>query len=288
MEEKAMKRFWSLVLVMIMVVTALSGCGEQKKESANRLDEILERGYITVAMEPYFAPCQFIDPSKEGDEQYVGSDVEFAKLIAEELGVECRIVPLDFTTVLSSVTEGKYDLAISALAWKPDREQNMNLSNSYYTSDEETDNGYSVAVRTDMLDQVTSIADLEDLVIVVQQGSLQQYFLEEQVPKCKEVKYVSSTNDAFMMVSENKADAVITANAFARLYIEANTECGLSLVESFQFETDERMSGMVVGMKKGEDELTAKINEIIAQVVADGTYMKWYEEYEAYAATLGL
>ena len=131
-----MKRFWSLVMVMVMALTMLSGCGEAKKESANRLEEILDRGYITVAMEPYFAPCQFIDPAKEGDERYVGSDVEFAKLIAEKLGVECRIVPLDFTTVLSSVTEGKYDLAISALAWKPDREQNMNLSNSYYTSDE--------------------------------------------------------------------------------------------------------------------------------------------------------
>lgn len=283
-----MKRFWSLVMVMVMALTMLSGCGEAKKESANRLEEILDRGYITVAMEPYFAPCQFIDPAKEGDERYVGSDVEFAKLIAEKLGVECRIVPLDFTTVLSSVTEGKYDLAISALAWKPDREQNMNLSNSYYTSDEESDNGYSVAVRSDMLDQVQSVADLKDLTIVVQQGSLQQYFLEEQVPEYKEVKYVSSTNDAFMMVTEGKADAVVTANAFARLYIEANTDCGLSLVESFQFETDERMSGMVVGMKKGEDELTAKINEIIDEMVAAGTYMEWYEEYEAYAATLGL
>ena len=74
---------------------------------ANRLEQIQARGYIEVATEPYFAPCEFIDPAKEGDEKYVGADIELAKLIAETLGVECRIVPLEFTAVLSSVTEGK-------------------------------------------------------------------------------------------------------------------------------------------------------------------------------------
>ena len=82
---------------------------------ANRLEQIQARGYIEVATEPYFAPCEFIDPAKEGDEKYVGADIELAELIAETLGVECRIVPLEFTAVLSSVTEGKYDMAISAV-----------------------------------------------------------------------------------------------------------------------------------------------------------------------------
>lgn len=39
--------------------------------------------------------------------------------IADKLGVELKIVPLEFAAVLSSVTEGKYDLAISALAYTP-------------------------------------------------------------------------------------------------------------------------------------------------------------------------
>ena len=60
------------------------------------------------------------------------------------------------------------------------------------------------------------------------------------------------------------------------------------MVESFRFEADERFSSMVIGMKKGEDELLAKINEIIEPVVQDGTYMKWYKQYKEYAATLGL
>ena len=122
-----MKKKWGIgwIAVILTLVFVLGGCGESKAEN-QRLNEILERGYLTVTTEPYFAPNEFIDPSKEGDERYVGADIELAKYIADQLGVECRIVPLDFTTVLSSVTEGKYDIAISALAYKPDRAENMN------------------------------------------------------------------------------------------------------------------------------------------------------------------
>ena len=276
-----MKKKWGIgwIAVILTLVFVLGGCGESKAEN-QRLNEILERGYLTVTTEPYFAPNEFIDPSKEGDERYVGADIELAKYIADQLGVECRIVPLDFTTVLSSVTEGKYDIAISALAYKPDRAENMNLSNSYYTS--EDSEGYGIAVRSDMIDQVQSIEDLADLVIVVQQGSLQQF------SAYKEIKYVSSTNDAFLMVQEGKADAVATATSFARLYIDANENCGISMVESFRFEADDRYNGMVVAMKKGEDALLSRINEIVDEVVESGIYQEWYDEYTEYAATLGL
>ena len=82
--------------------------------SNNRLNEILERGYIEIATEPYFAPNEFIDPTKNGEDAYVGSDIELAKYIGESLGVEVRLKPMDFTSVLGSITTGKYDLAISS------------------------------------------------------------------------------------------------------------------------------------------------------------------------------
>ena len=280
-----MKRASLLLLILILCLTA--ACGE-KEQPADRLTEILDRGYITVATEPYFAPQEFIDPSKEGDEQYVGADIELAKLIADKLGVECRIVPLDFTTVHSSVTEGKYDLAISALAYKPDRAENMNLSDPYYVSEDEEDNGYTFVTRTEDADAVSDPSDLSDMTVVVQQGSLQQYIWEQSGASCREVKYVSSTNDAFLMVSEGKADAVITAVGFARLYIEANKDSGLTLNETYRFEVDEQVQGTVMGMKKGEDALLKRINEIIAEVVESGVYVEWMNEYRAYAAGLGL
>ena len=77
-------------------------------------------------------PNEFIDrASKQGGQgKYVGADIELARYIAEKLGVEgCRIVPLDFGSVLSGISlDGKYDLAISALAYTPARAEAMELS----------------------------------------------------------------------------------------------------------------------------------------------------------------
>ena len=117
---------WKKTLALLLALTmllALTACGNGSKEKlpANRLEAIKQRGYIEVCTEPYFAPYEFIDSSKSGDEQYVGMDIEIAKYIAEKLGVELRLVPLEFSAVLASVTEGKYDLAISALAYSPAR-----------------------------------------------------------------------------------------------------------------------------------------------------------------------
>ena len=278
-----MKKLIALLLAFILTLS-FTACSSGEAEYANRLEEIKARGVITVATEPYFAPNEFIDPSKEGDAQYVGADIELAQYIADSLGVELQIVPLEFTAVLSSVAEGKYDLAISALAYKPDRAEAMNLSKGYYF-DEDTE-GYGMLCRSEDVDKYPTAADMKDAVIVVQAGSLQQDYVFDQVPECKEIKYVSSMTDAFLMVQENKADLAACFIGNGRLYAQANP--GVDIVNGFKFEENKEWGGTRIGMKKGEDELTDAINAIIDEVIASGVYAQWYDQYAAYAKSLGL
>ena len=254
--------------------------------SGNRLDDILARGYIEVATEPYFAPFEFIDPTKSEDERYVGADIELARCIADKLGVECRIVPLDFTAVLASVTEGKYDMAISALSYTPARNEALELSKGYYYGTEEIQ--YGLLVRTDDLDKIKSANDLGDKTIVVQSGSLQEMFAQEQVPAYKELKRVSATTDGFLMVQEEKADACITAVTTAQLYLDANPNCGMSIVPNFAFTVDEATQGTRIGLPKGETKLLDRVNSIIDEVTEQGLFVEWYNEYADYAKGLGV
>lgn len=255
-------------------------------EPQNRLEDILARGYIEVVMEPYFAPNEFIDPSKTGNEQYVGSDIELAKYIADKLGVELRLIPLEFSAVLSSITEGKYDLAISGLAYTPTRAEAMNLSKGYYFSS--GDKGHSLLIRAEDADTIKSADDLADKVVVAQSGSLQELFVNQQVPAYKEFKRVSAATDGFLMVQEGKADACATSIPTGELFIEANPSANLMILPDFRFVQDKDTMGTRIGMPLGEDELTAKINEIIDEVVDAGIYDQWYDEYSDYASNLGL
>ena len=277
-----MKKLFALALAAALMIS-LVACGGEKKTYDNRLEEILDRGYIPVATEPYFAPNEFIDPSKEGDEKYVGSDIELAKYIADKLGVECRIVPLEFTEVLSSVSYGKYDLAISALSYTPDRAESMNLSKGYYTN-EDTE-GYGFMVRADKRDNYPTPESFKDAVLVVQKGSLQEALINDQIPEYKEIKYVSSMEDSFLMVKEGKADAAACYIGNARIWAEKNGD--VDIAKDFKFNVDD-FSGTRIGMLKGEDELTERINEIIDELVESGQYKTWYNDYSDYARQLGI
>ena len=68
-----------------------------------------------LATSPDFAPLEFEDLSS-GEAQYVGSDIELAKYIAEKLGVELEISAMDFSAVQAAIPSGQADIAISGFA----------------------------------------------------------------------------------------------------------------------------------------------------------------------------
>lgn len=260
----------------------------EKEHSSNRLEDILNRGYIEVATEPSFAPNEYIDPTKTGEDRYVGSDIELANYIADALGVELRLKPMDFTSVLGSITSEKYDLAISALAYTPARVETMNLSKGYYFGSEDPQKAYGILIRKEDAGKIKGIEDLADKTVVAQNGSIQEQFVQEQIPKYEKYMRVSSTNDAFLMVQTGRADAVAAALKMAQLYLDSNPDCGMMILDNFYFTVDEATQGTRIGIPKGQDELTERINEIIDEVVEKDLYNQWYEEYKEYAKQIGI
>lgn len=282
--KNTLRRALSLMITSVLALT-LAGCGASA-EGSSRLDQIKKRGVLTVATEPYFAPNEFIDPSKSGNEQYVGSDIELAELIAERIGVKLELVPLEFTQVLASVAEGKYDLAISALAWTPERNEAMELSVGY--NFREDSDGYGLLVKEDKLGVINGPDDLADCIIVTQSTSIQETLANEQIPAYKEFKKVSSMTDAFLSVQEGKADAAIVASKNAQLYIDANPDAKMAVVPEFRFTVDEKYGGTRIGAPKGETELIEAVNEVLKEVNENGQYKAWYDEYTEYAKELGI
>ncbi len=269
--------------MIAMMLLGVAACGSKEATKKDCLAEIKDRGYIEFTTEPYWAPNEFIDPSKSGDDKYIGVDIELAKVIADRIGVELRIIPLEFSAVLTSITEGKYDMAISAIAWSPLRQEAMNLSNGY-EFDEST--GYGFLVRIGDEDKYNSPESLKDAVVVTQSGSVQEGIYKQYVKECKELKMVGSMTDAYLAVSEGKADVCITAISSAQLYAEANgdlTTC------DFEFDVDKQMKSTVVALPlEGTDSLMEIVNEVIGELEAAGQFQAWSDYYKEYAKTLGL
>ena len=277
-----MKKMIAFLLAAILVL-GCTACGSKKDEGNDRLAQIKAKGYIELCTEPYFAPFEYVDPTKTGDDQYQGMDLEVAKYIADKIGVDLKITALDFTAVLAGVADGKYDFAISAIAYSPERAESMRLSDVYYA----TNTGYGFIVRSEDVGKYTDIDSLKDAVVITQSGSVQEALYNQYVNgACKEFKLVANMTDGYLAVSEGKADVCICSTASASLYAQANG--GLDIPD-FRFDVDPNMNGVCVAMPtEGTESLAELINQCIAELNESGKPEEWYSQYESAAAELGI
>ena len=272
---KKVSLIFAVILVFVCAVVPAMA-------KSDLLEKIQEKGYVDFCTEPYWAPNEFIDPTKSGDEQYVGVDIEFAKVIADKIGVDLKINALDFDAVLAGTANGKCDIAISAIAWSPVRENAMRLSDGYKFEEV----GYGFLVREGEEDKYTSIEDLANAVVITQSGSVQEAIYNQYCNNAKEFKLVANMTDGYLAVSEGKADVCITHKDSGQLYAEANG--GLAVPE-FQFDTDPRMTSSVVAMPlDGSESFMEAVNEVIAELTAESKFDEWEEYYKAYAKELGV
>ena len=289
-EDKKMKQLKKMllsVLASMMLVTTLVGCSsneskDETAQAANRLEEILQRGYLVVATSPDFPPNEFIDVTKSGNDQYVGSDIEFAKYIAEQLGVELRLEVMEFNAVCAAVTSGKADLAISGLAYTEDRANTMELSKGYNFGDEGEDpNCQGLLIRAKDMDAYKTMDDFTSKIVAAQFGSLQEQLSLAQISNVQ-IENISTLELGIMSLKTEKVDAMACACKTAQLYAENNDDL---MVSDVHFVTEDT-NGTRIGIMKGETELTEKINEIIDDVLDQGLYVKWYKEATDYAAAI--
>ena len=132
---------------------------------------------LVVATNAAFEPFEYMSGDK-----YVGIDMEIAAALAEYLGVELVIQDMDFDAVCLSVGQHKCDIAMAGLTVKPDREEYVAFSDSYYSASQR------LIVTSDdtEFDSCKTVADVEAILsakdssvkIGVQNGTTGQFYVE--------------------------------------------------------------------------------------------------------------
>lgn len=252
------------------------------EDATGRLASIRNAGKLTVATEPYYPPQEFIDETKAGQDRFVGADMELARLIAQRMGVELEIVPMAFTEVLTSVADGRYDLAISALSFTSGRAAVMEMSKGYYFTSAQASTG--LIIREDNAEAIKSVDDLAERDIVAQSGSLQETMAAESIAFYRMFRRLSSVDEVYAAVMAGEADAGVVDLENARAYIENHPDCGLAVVPDVFFALQPQYEGDRVAAEKGEIELMYFVNGVIDEVLESGQYERWFDEFADYAA----
>ncbi len=294
-----MKKIISLLLALLLLAGAccLAGCAkkpaEQPAESKSpevsstaapetapgaASPDTVTAGSLTVAISPDFAPMEFVDVSKNGQDQYVGFDVTLAKYIASEMGLTLVIKPMSFDACQAAVQTGSVDMSISGYSWTPERNENYNLSDYYYAGENETEQAIITGKANE--GKWTKAEDFAGLTVGAQTASLQMSLCTSQLPESAVIKEFSDIGTAVEALRNGNIDALAVAKGNGDAIIANNDALAFT---GFEFEVAEEAENNVILLRKGSDALTARVNEILAKALSEGLYGPWYEDAKALA-----
>ena len=266
-----MKKFLALLMTMAMVLS-LAACGGKKEEPAPTEEPAkteepaapelttVTPGKLTVATSPDFAPYEFYAIDENGNANLAGFDMALAQYIADYLGLELEVVPMDFDGVLAEVTAGNVDLVMAGLSPDPERMEAMDFSDIYYMG------GQSLVVTQANKDKWASLEELNDpsVSIGAQLASIQYDLAMENTPDA-DVVQLAKVTDVVSELLGGKLDAGYIETVVAESYAKNYPDLYIA------FDVPYEVEGSAVGVVKGNEALLAGVNEAIAAALADGS-----------------
>ena len=265
-----MKKLFALLLTLALSVSMVA-CSSAPASSETTEDGETKE-ILKVALSPDFAPMEFVDLSKTGQDQYVGFDVTLAKYIAEELGMELEICPMSFDACQAAVSTGKVDMSISGFSWTEDRAENYNISDYYQAGENETEQ-VTITIKGNE-DKYATADSYAGVKVGAQTASLQEELCKSQLTGC-EIVAVGDINTGILQLKKGDFVAMAVADGNADAIIASNPDI---VKTGFEFEVDPKYTDNVILLPKGDDDMTTKVNSILAKAKAAGLYDTWYNE----------
>ena len=279
-----MKKMIALILSVMMLGVAFAGCGASNQAddtdySQMSMDELrplittITEGKLTMVTSPDMAPYEFYVIGADGQPTLAGFDIALARYIAQYIGLELEIIPMDFDGTISELNNKKADIGMAGYSPDPTRAKAMDMSNIYYMGEQ------SFVTTKDKAAQFTALEDANkpEYQIGAQMGSIQAKLAQEHTPEADIVE-LGKVTDIVAELLGGKLDGAfiekLPAQAYAKNYPE------LQLVLDVPYDA----AGNVVGVAKGNGPLLAAVNLAIAEAQKDGSLDRFVADANEQAA----
>ena len=268
-----MKKIIAMILVAMMALTMTSAVAEGK------LAEIQSKGKLVICTDAAWAPFEYIG----ADGKEAGADIELAKYIAEQLGVELEIINVAFDSISTYLINNDADLSLSAMTITEERKETLDFSIPYTTAQQ-----YIIVVEDN--DKVAVLEDLAGMNIGVHLGTTGDFLVSDEVmmgclantgANVQQYKFLS---DAALALGNGELGAIVCDTLLAENIVAVNE--GLKCFPLTYADGSANIEELAIAMKLGDEELVNKINEIIAPVIEDGTVDAWIVDHTEKASAL--
>ncbi|CUX80054.1 MAG: ABC-type glutamine uptake system substrate-binding component GlnH [Roseibaca calidilacus] len=215
---------------------------------------------LVVATDTAFVPFEFMQ-----DGEYVGFDIDMWNTIADELGLEFELRPMDFNGIIPGLQTRQVDVALAGITIREDRAQVIDFSDGYY------DSGFLIMVPVDS--EIESFADLEGKTLAVRTGTSAADYARDNFTNTT-LRQFPNIDNAYLELRTGRVDAAMHDTPNVLYYIAT---AGDGAVKAVGEQMMAHQYG--IGFPKGS-ELVAPVNQVLANMREDGRYdeiyMKWF------------
>lgn len=237
--------------ILIFVVTFMN---------INVIEVNAEEKIIQVGTDTNYVPFEFLDQESG---EYIGFDIDLIDAIAEEVGFEYELKPMDYAGIIPALQTGNLDIAIAGITINPLREETIDFSKPYY------DAGTAVMVKGDEK-EIKSIDDLSGKVIATKQGT-SSYDYVKDMEGVKKVVPFPNIDQAYLELEKGSADAVVFDLPSLLYYINTGAD-GKVLDDLLEGQT------FGIGFTKGSP-LKLEVDLALDEIRENGTYDALHEKW---------
>ena len=273
-------------------VMVLSGCGPAAQEpttddASDAADDAADTAATTlgdgvtlrVGMEAAYAPYNW-QATEESDTTIPienvegafadGYDVQIAKRIAEELGMEPVAVKMDFGALVDSLNNGTIDIICAGMSVTPERAESADFTDSYI------DDEVIIVVKKDSpYASATKLSDFSGASVLGQKDTFYDDLIEE-IPDVNHMTPVATVPLVVDAIENGTCDAITFSSMSLPNLLENYPDLmKIELEEGEGFSDPSNPDNAAIA--KGQDEMLDRLNEIIAGITEEERLEMWQD-----------
>ena len=224
-------------------------------------EELKAKGTATIGVQMDQFPWGFIDQNGQND----GFDIEIAKMIAKELGVEVKFERITGQNRIPLLVNGNVDFLVPSMTITEERAKVIQYVIPYSSND------ITVWGRTDA--DIKGNEDLGKYVIGVNRGSAFEPLLVKVAPPNTEIKRFDDDATTVQALLSGQVDAILGSVTYGLVIQQTGNEAQYGR----KYKVSDNFQGMAV--RKGDQEMLDFLNDFVTRQTADVTlealYKKW-------------
>ena len=260
------------ILSAAMALVLLTGCSSQPAAPAQtETDTVAASNVLRVGMECNYAPFNWTTTTQtdmtvqiSGVDYADGYDVQIARKLADDLGMELQIVKLDWDSLILSLQKDQIDAVIAGMTATEERMKQVDFTTPYYVSEE------VIIVRKDS--DLANIKNVQELSGKKVQGQMNTIYddIIDQIEGVEHMPAAETFPASIQALQAGGVDAVTSELPVAIGVVAANPDLTYIRFEAGKGFTDENGDATVsIAVSKDKPELLAQLQASLDKISED-------------------